>query len=176
VTFRKPRFRLRFPEGDLATWAARFPDDGSDEPLLADVRPRALGRGYLTRGEFLRLCAWKSPRSRPRCRENPERHVVTLTRAAFASPDEATKVELLRLLRGVEWPTASAILHFGDAAPYPILDYRAAWSVGVSGPPRYTLEFWLAYVDFTRALADRSGLSIRTVDRALWQYAKERQG
>jgi hypothetical protein len=85
-------------------------------------------------------------------------------------------VELLRLLRGVEWPTASAILHFGDAAPYPILDYRAAWSVGVSEPPRYTLEFWLAYVDFTRGLADRSGLSIRTVDKALWQYAKERQG
>lgn len=172
-----PAFRLRFPESDLATWAARFPDDGSDAALLTEVRPRALERGHLARGEFLRLCAWKSPRSRLRCRENSERNVATLTRAALATSDEALKVELLRLLRGVEWPTASAILHFADTRPYPILDYRAAWSVGWSArtAPRYTLEFWLAYVEFTRGVAARSGLSIRAVDKALWQYSKERQ-
>jgi hypothetical protein len=37
------------------------------------------------------------------------------------------------------------------------------------------MEFWLAYVAFTRALAARLALPIRTVDKALWQYSKERQ-
>ena len=58
----------------------------------------------------------------------------------------------------------------------PILDYRVAWSLGYAKPPNYTMEFWLGYLEFTRGLAARVGLSIRVVDKALWQYSKERQG
>ena len=99
----------------------------------------------------------------------------TITRAALASEDDALKMDLLRMLPGVEWPTASTILHVCDRRPYPILDVRAVWSLGYGTPPRYTMEFWIAYVAFTRDLANRSGVSIRTVDQALWQYSKERQ-
>lgn len=167
-------FRLRFPSEDVAKWAARYPD--GDGAASAEIRARVLARGCLTRAEFLTICAWKSPRSKPRCLENSEHDVRTLTRAAFASPDEALKIDLLRLLRGVEWPTASTILHICDERPYPILDYRVLWSLGYAKPPRYTMEFWLAYLEFVRTLADRLTLSIRTVDKALWQYSKERQG
>jgi len=170
------RFRLRFPQRAVSEWASRYAYAGSDTPLLDEIRPRVLARGHLTRHEFLKICAWKSPRTKPWCRENSEHDVRTLTRAAFASADEALKIDLLRLLRGVAWPTASTILHFCDARPYPILDYRALWSLGYDEPPRYTTEFWLAYLGYTRELAERLGLPIRTVDRALWQYSKERQG
>ena len=78
-------------------------------------------------------------------------------------------------LEGVEWPTASTLLHFCDRRPYPILDFRALWSLGYSKAPRYTMEFWLAYLNFTRQLARRLELDIGTLDRALWQYSKERQ-
>ena len=71
-------------------------------------------------------------------------------------------MELLRLLDGVDWPTASTILHFGDEFEYPILDYRALWSLGYEKPPRYTMEFWLAYLKFTRRLAG----SVKTTVRA----------
>jgi hypothetical protein len=123
-------FRPRFPVADTARWAARFPDDGSDAGLLDGVRPLVLARGYVNRAEFLKVCAWKSARTKPACRKNSARKIETLTRAAFATPDEALKIGLLRLLDGVEWPTASTILHFCDARPYPILDYRALWSLG----------------------------------------------
>ena len=139
------------------------------------MRAAVRERGHLTRSEFLTICAWKTPRSKPRCASNTSRAIHTLTRAAFASPDDALKMDLLRLLRGVDWPTASTILHICDERPYPILDVRAVWSLGFTKPPTYTMDFWLAYVAFTRALARRSGLSIRTVDQALWQYSKERQ-
>ena len=93
----------------------------------------------------------------------------------MACDDDALKMDLLRELKGVEWPTASTILHVCDKRRYPILDVRAVWSVGYARYPHITMEFWLAYVGFTRALADRSGLTIRSVDQALWQYSKERQ-
>jgi len=78
-------------------------------------------------------------------------------------------------LDGVDWPTASVLLHFCDRQPYPVLDFRALWSLRISTPPTYTFEFWWAYVICTRQLADAAGESMRTVDRALWQYSKERQ-
>ena len=168
-------FKLRLPEGEIAAWAARFPGDANSEAILAEMRPVVLARGHLTRGEFLRLCEWKSARSRPRCRRNGARKIETLTRAAFATPDEAVKMDLLLLLDGVSWPTASTILHFCDPRPYPVLDVRATWTVGFAKPPRYTMAFWLGYVAFTRGLAARVGLSMRVVDKALWQYSYERQ-
>jgi hypothetical protein len=116
-----------------------------------------------------------SSRSKPHCARNTEHTVRTITRAALATEEDALKMDLLRMLQGVEWPTASTILHVCDRRPYPILDVRAVWSLGHATPPRYTMDFWLAYVAFTRDLANRFGLSIRTVDQALWQYSKERQ-
>jgi hypothetical protein len=171
-----PAFRLRLDEREIADWAARYSYAGTDDDLLDRIRPLVLVRGHLTRPEFLEICAWKSVRTKPTCRKNKARRIETLTRAALATSDEALKIDLLRLLDGVEWPTASTILHFCDARPYPILDYRALWSLGYAEPPRYTMEFWLAYLDYTRGLAERLGVSIRTLDKALWQYSKERQG
>jgi hypothetical protein len=173
---RRPN-RLRIPERDVAAWAARFPDgDMGGDRRAEEIRARVLARGYLTRREFLDLCAWKTPRSKPRCRRNKARTIETITRAALATHDEALKMDLLRLLDGVEWPTASTILHFCDARPYPILDVRAVWSLGYARSPSYSMRFWLEYVAVTRELAGRLGLSIRTLDKALWQYSKEKQG
>jgi len=172
---RTTRFRLRFPERDIPTWAARFPASAADVRLLNEVRPAVLARGYATRSEFLAICEWKSARTRGRCASNRESAVRTITRAAFAATDEALKMDLLRLLQGVEWPTASTLFHFCDPAPYPILDYRAVWSLGISRVPAYTMDFWWGYLACTRDLATRVGLPIRTVDMALWQYSKEKQ-
>jgi hypothetical protein len=155
--------------------AARFSHAYGDDVLVHRIRPVVLARGHITRPEFLEICAWKSARSKPRCRKNGARKIETLTRAALATTDEALKIDLLLLLEGVAWPTASTILHFCDERPYPILDYRAVWSLGYAKPPRYTMEFWLGYLEYTRGLAARLGLPIRTVDKALWQYSKEKQ-
>ena len=168
-------FRLRFPETQIQHWAERYAYAAEDGRLREELRPLVLARGYLTRDEFLRICAWKSQRTRSRCATNDEFTVRTISRAALATGDEALKMDLLRTLAGVEWPTASTLLHFSDRRPYPILDYRALWSLGLREPPAYTSEFWLEYLGFTRRLARRRKVDIRTLDRALWQYSKERQ-
>ena len=60
--------------------------------------------------------------------------------------------------------------------PYPILDYRALWTLGVEKPPAYHFDLWSAYTQYCRELAREIGVSMRDLDRALWQYSKENQG
>lgn len=168
-------FKLRFPEGHIPRWADQYSYTANDGEMKDVIRPNVLDRGYLEKNEFLSICEWKTKRSKSRVASNDQFTIRTITRAALATKDERIKMNLLRTLVGVEWPTASTLLHFCDKRPYPILDYRALWSVGYSKPPSYTMDFWLDYLRFTRRLAKRLRQNIRTVDRALWQYSKKRQ-
>ena len=167
-------FKLRFGKRQIAHWADRHREE-NDETDVSALSQVARSRGYLTPRQFLRLCYWKSPRTQSRCARNPDDRVRDATRLALGTTDNRAKIGILRLLDGVDWPTASVILHFCDPLPYPILDYRARWSLGYRKPPPYTFEFWMAYVGFTRELSRSTGHSMRTVDRALWQYSKENQ-
>ena len=168
-------FHLRLPEREIQQWATRYsyPDDGEIEKRVA---PAARKHGYLTRSDFLKICRWKTPRSAPLCAMNDDRFVREVTTVSLRSRNEQFKIEVLLLLRGVGWPTASVILHWCDQGQYPILDYRALWSLGAEVPSQYDFAFWTDYCSFMRDVAARTGLSMRVIDRALWQYSKERQG
>lgn len=171
---RAPKFRLRFPVSSVETWAGRF--SGTSEAFIEkDIAPAVRRQGFLTREQFLRIAEWKTVRSRPRCERNADAFVREVTSAALASTHEGFKINTLRLLEGVEWPTASVILHFCDRGRYPILDVRALWSAGLDGTPSHSFTLWMAYTEFLRGVADKTGVSMRTLDKALWQYSKEKQ-
>ena len=82
---------------------------------------------------------------------------------------------MLTILDGVLWPTASVILHFFHSDRYPILDYRAIWSVDADDSFEYNLDNWLQYVTFCRKIADQASVDMRTLDKALWQFSKDNQ-
>jgi hypothetical protein len=166
-------FRLRFPPADIARWARSFTDPHA--AVVDRLSTAARARGVLTRNEFLALCRWKTTRTQRRCATNTAARIREATQVALATDDERAKIYVLRTLAGVGWPTASVVLHFCDTRPYPVLDYRALWSLGYAKPPAYTFEFWWAYTDFTRALMKSTGYDMRTIDRALWQYSKHHQ-
>ena len=170
---RGPDFKLRFRPSRIPDLAARYGyGDDVAEGIGEVVRP---ARAY-TRVQFLELCRWKSVRTQPRCEENDAALVEAVTRVALTTPHEQLRIEVLTLLRGVSWPTASVLLHFGHTDQYPIVDYRALWSLGIDeAPARYEFPFWWAYVRTCRRLAADVGVSMRILDRALWQYSKERQ-
>ena len=68
---------------------------------------------------------------------------------------------------------ASVILHFCHRDPYPILDFRALWSLGAEEPASgYNSDFWQQYTTTCRALAAEAACPLRTLDRALWAYSK----
>lgn len=165
-------FTLRFPAEDIEHWANRY-DYKSDVEMEEEVGPFMQRERYLNKSNFLTLARWKSPRTQPHCALNSESFVEAVTRTAATSPNEQLRIEVLTLLRGVSWPTASTILHFGVCEPYPILDYRALWSLGYDNAPDYDFHFWWSYVEFTRELATARGVRMRILDRALWQFSKE---
>jgi hypothetical protein len=164
---------LRFDPKLVRPLASRFP--AGDDDAQAEIGARSRARTYLEKEDFLALCEWKTPRTRPRCASNDAGFVRAVTGTALTSPDERLRIEVLTLLDGVNWPTASVILHFCHQDPYPILDWRALWSVGVEGPARYDFALWREYTLLCRSLARRCRVSMRTLDRALWQYSVEAQ-
>ena len=165
-------FELRFPTRDIGYWAERYEyDETPILPIVSEVKSRA----FLTKKDFLTACRWKTARSQSRCRENSSEFICAVTKCALGTPAEQLRIEVLTLLNGVSWPTASVILHFFHSDPYPIMDVRALWSLKNKVPKRYGFNFWQEYTSYCRGLSKRAGVSMRTVDRALWQFSKENQ-
>jgi len=171
---KRPEFHLQFPPDEIPALAARFPT--LDESRLLVVNAAVRARGHYTRAEFIEVCAWKTPRSRPRVAANPETAVVDATGRALAASDETIRFAALLELDGVGAPTASTLLYVAFPDDYPILDVRALESLGVRSRSTYPVSFWLAYLEACRTLARDNEVSLRTLDKALWQHSKERSG
>ena len=167
----RPTFRLQFAPDEIEALAARF--GSPDESRFLAVGTAARARGHYTREAFIEVCSWKTPRSRPRVAANSEAAIAEATGRALAATDEATRFAALLGLSGVGAPTASTLLYCVFPDDYPILDVRALESLGVKARSTYPMAFWLAYLETCRALARTTGVSIRTLDKALWQYSKE---
>jgi hypothetical protein len=165
-------FELQFAPEEIEALASRF--GSPDETRLLRVGAAARARGHYTRAEFIEVCGFKTARSRPKVAGNPEAAVVDATRRALSSDDEAVRMTALLALEGVGVPTASTLLYVAFPNDYPILDVRALESLGVKPRSQYPLAFWLEYLRVCRELAEEHGVSVRTLDKALWGYSKER--
>jgi hypothetical protein len=168
-------FSLRFELSQIPTWAALYPLE-EDERVEKIIAPEVRERHYFMREEFIEICHWKTPRSQPLVKSNPEDFIKGVTHIALTTPNERLRIEVLTLLNGVSWPTASVLLHFGYDNLYPILDFRTLWSLGIeSSQINYGFDFWWGYTQFCRTLAQEAGVSMRVLDRALWQYSDMNQ-
>lgn len=172
------RFRLQFDAAEIRPLAARYRYGGERE-FIRDVATRARRRGWFRASEFRELVAWKTGnRSTYLAADNSPQSIRAATRRALA-PDtpERERLHVLRALRGVDWPVASVVLHFGTWDCYPILDVRALEALGyVRAHPAYSFSLWWDYVETCRALASERHVRLRTLDRALWQWSKEQSG
>jgi hypothetical protein len=143
--------------------------------MVLDLREAIASRGFMTKDELRIIAQWKAPRSAGHIEDNPEEYVKEITAFALSATTERARIEVLTNLDGVRWPTASVILHFFHKERYPIMDFRALWSVCLAVPAQYSFDFWWPYVQFCRDLSKRINMDMRTLDRALWQYSKEKQ-
>jgi hypothetical protein len=81
-------------------------------------------------------------------------------------------VAVLTALHGVGIPMASAILTAINPERYTVLDFRALESLGITNWPE-NVAFYVFYLEACRELAAKHGKSLRTLDRALWQWSWE---
>lgn len=164
-------FHLQFPPTEIPALAQKFGYPG-DETKLHDLRSSIAERCFLTFEELKIVCRWKTPRSQSRVDKNLSEDVEAITKVCFETGNERLRIGSLLMLEGVQYPTASVILHFFHPEPYPILDVRALESLGIKKPPYYDFSFWWEYVCATRKIAQENGVTMRVLDKALWQWSK----
>lgn len=123
---------------------------------------------------FIKIAEWKTERQKARYPLN-RGYVEDVTALAFRQTDEARKIALLCTMNGVHVPVASALLHFGHDASYPIMDRYAVQTLWRSGATACQIWNWPRYVDECRAAAAYYGVSVRDLDKALWQLPERRR-
>lgn len=171
------KMKLRFPECEIVSLAEEYllclsktHQQQEQEVISIKDEVQKEGVGYLTREQLSKMVRWKSQRNSTRILNNSKNCIKKITRDAFRSTDDWSKLEILEKLEGIGYSIGSAILHLYDENPYPILDVRAMWSV-CSENDNYTPTLWQEYIQFCCAIADRNNLSMRTLDRALWRFS-----
>ncbi len=167
-------YTLRFIPDQIAEYADTY-DHSISEVDLTLYAQEIQARGYLTKADLERVAKWKSPRSAGHISKNSEDYVRDVTAMALQTDNEQLRIESLTLLDGVGLPTASVILHFYHIDRYPVLDFRALWSLSLDESDKYSFEFWWNYTVICRSLATEYHTDMRTLDKALWQYSKENQ-
>ena len=173
--------KMLFPftiKDEILYWATLYTEDQTparqcQEKDVMKIRSSVEDNGYLTKTELMEMAHWKDPqfaRSNIKKGNLPER-IEAVTRDAFRPSDDWEKLEKLTDIVGVGESIASAILHLYNKGQYPILSEPARWSVGLERKKRTTYPFWLEYIEFCRDIANRNGVEMRTLDRALWFYS-----
>lgn len=167
--------QLRFPLADVRDWADRYAYGIDDDPVIDTIGSTVRARGYFRRDEFLATYRWKTPRTLHHAEKYTDEEIADVTGLAFRQTNEQLRISLLRALDGVAWPVASALLHVGLSVEYPIIDFRALWSLNSAKPANVTFEFWWSYVECCRRVAAEAGVTVRELDKALWAYSEANQ-
>jgi len=167
---------LKLTKDNVTKWAERYDQHATpqDKAVETEMKDKLKCQRFLTKGDLVEIGLWKSRRPRKWYESNDDDVVRELTKFSFAATTEGARIGALCALSGVSFPVASVVLHFAFPERYPILDFRALESLGKSQPQSYNLERWLAYCKQVKGIAENLCLPLRTVDKALWQYSKER--
>lgn len=111
--------------------------------------------------------------------ENDFDDVLDALSAVEASDDDEERVRLLTTLEGVDVRVASAFLHFAFPGRYLAVGDRewavlhAAGELDEPYPDPPAVEAYLTYLAACRAVADRLGVDLQSLHRALWRLWNE---
>jgi len=148
--------------------------------LFGQVSAELQHRGFYEIGEFHDVCDWKTTRTRSLVRSNSREDVEEISRIAFSS-SEHLKVPILSILRGVNMPTASALLTVWRPDLYTIIDVRVLSALRFLSHPEIDganfdgiAKSYSAYVSLMRAISSSLGTDLRSLDKAMWTYDKTR--
>jgi len=169
---------MELTKSNLQTYAATYDEQRTEKDRTVEEKMKMLlaTQRFLTLEEFIEIGMWKSTRPKKWYESNNEETVREITTFSFSAKTEQARVGSLFVLRGVSYPVASVLLHFAFPERYPILDFRALWSLGWEQPNDYRFDFWMRYCIRFREVAQQFGLPLRIVDKALWQYSSDHQG
>ena len=148
-----------------------------EDYLFDEVSKRFEKAHTLEPFDFFAIVAWKSNRTKTKVRrglDDAGKSVQELMSEVAQAETPKDKVEVLLEVWGIGLAMASAILTVCDPKKFTVLDYRAWETLGAASakglPERYpaTPDEYLDYCQVCGRLAERVGMSLRDLDRALW--------
>jgi hypothetical protein len=157
----------------IQKWAATYPAEyDATIQRLAGQRPRY--------DDMVAIVRWKSARSLGYFRRNDARVVEQIVAEALGTEDDFQALTTLIALHGVKERVASAILSAYRPDRYTVMDARAWTSLRAHGYLKAAqrsswLRRWEPYLNTCRTLALQHGLTLRALDKALYE-AKGKAG
>jgi hypothetical protein len=171
-------FHPQLTREDAVALAARY-KVAEDEPALE--AGRRIKAGEFSRIHLQTVYTWKTNnRGKSRLefntdaqKFNTDAQIEDALWLATIAKEPRSAIAVLTGLYGVAVPVASAIATAIDPDRYTVLDFRALQALGNPVGDR-TVPFYLEYLDYCKGLAASWELSLRDLDRALWQWSKDR--
>lgn len=165
------QFLLQFQANEIEKFAEAY---ASEEDVGALAAGKKIRNGQFSRKDLEVIFEWKTGgRGRSRLLHNSDDEIADALRCAVDAKTERAAVAVLLGLRGVHIPVASAILTAIFPVRFTIIDFRALEALGIR-KSSVTLDYYLQYLNGCRQLARQNSVSLRTLDRALWQWSKEK--
>lgn len=137
---------------------------------------------FLTKEQLIKILRWKSPRPLNYYLTNSEEEIKEITKLAFSTENDKLKIHILSALKGVNYPSASAVLMFYNPKIYPVLDirvWRQLYSIGLvdTNPlgQNFTLKECEKFYQVIRELASNLNLTARQVEKRIFDYDKMNQ-
>jgi hypothetical protein len=168
--------RLPFPTAEIPALASGYRLDAKEQAAFA--AGARIRNGACTRENLAPILTWKvSDRGRSRPQRNSDEEVADALRTALLAATPRVAVSVLTGLSGVAVPVASAILAAIRPEHYTVIDPRGLKALGcgplaIGAKPSLPLDLYLHYLAFCRDLARRCGVTLRTLERALWEWAR----
>lgn len=172
-TARALNLRLMFPIEKVAYWASRYAFDKYDDSAFeAGERIR---KGDLSRSNLEIIVEWKSGRRKALVAENTDAEIRDAFMLALAAREPRSALAVLMGLSGVALPMASSIMTAIDQERYTIVDWRALEALGEPDADYSRLLVYLnEYLPACRRIALEAGVSLRTLDKALWAWSAKK--
>lgn len=172
-------FQLQFDPKEIPTLAHQYmtTKNGAEKDAAMEKAGKDILDGKRTKENLEAIYRWKAARAvRHFLRNTPTNIAQCLAGAIEAESDDRAAVAALvrdptlkNGLYGVQVPIASAILTAIFPHRFTVIDYKALASLGC---PQDSpgVGFYLAYLRACRRIKDENKVSLRTLDRALWQW------
>ena len=153
--------------------------DSENDDTEAFKAGRRIRDGAYTLGNLITIAEWKLERApgnyypcMARIRKSDPVQVAKALRFSTSTSNRRLAIEILDEIDGIAVRVASAIMTTIHPDRFTIIDVHALRELGEekqASRPDTTVDFYLKYLDFCLATAAKLGVSLRDLDKALWQ-------
>ncbi|MGH7014763.1 MAG: hypothetical protein ACREEL_11530 [Stellaceae bacterium] len=166
-------FNLRLTSDEIIQLRNEYVSDKKEmaREEAAFAAGRKIAAGDFSRVNLMPIIRWKSSRPTGLVGSNLDEDISDALRLAVDAKTPRSAVSVLCGLWGIDVSVASAILATIDPDRYTVIDVRALETLGVRKQSP-TTDDYLDYLAFCHASRAAHGVTLRNLDRALWQKSK----